>query len=84
MHVLCRPKNGGLIGMSDLLRLLDKKRSAMMQKVTDDDVKRAVKKLSVLGEGFQLIEMEERTMVRQSYPRYGISLATDHLCVCRS
>jgi hypothetical protein len=30
-------------------------------------VKRAVKKLSVLGEGFQLIEMEERTMVLHVY-----------------
>lgn len=29
--ILTRPKNGGLIGMSDLLRLLDKKRSAVMQ-----------------------------------------------------
>lgn len=65
--------------MSDLLRLLDKKRSAMMQKVTDDDVKRAVKKLSVLGEGFQLIEMEERTMVRRADPRYGVVLAADRL-----
>ncbi|RLN27220.1 hypothetical protein BBJ28_00009509 [Nothophytophthora sp. Chile5] len=35
----------------------------MTQTVTDDDVKRAVKKLNVLGEGFQLIDMEERTMI---------------------
>ncbi|RLN59682.1 hypothetical protein BBJ29_003651 [Phytophthora kernoviae] len=61
--IITRPKNGGLIGMSDLLRLLEKKRSPVMQTVTDDDVKRAVKKLSVLGEGFQLIDMEERTMI---------------------
>ncbi|KUF91341.1 hypothetical protein AM588_10004515 [Phytophthora nicotianae] len=60
--IITRPKNGGLIGMSDLLRLLEKKRGVAMQTVTDDDVKRAVKKLSVLGEGFQLIDMEERTM----------------------
>ncbi|ETM99449.1 hypothetical protein, variant [Phytophthora nicotianae INRA-310] len=39
------------------------KRGVAMQTVTDDDVKRAVKKLSVLGEGFQLIDMEERTMI---------------------
>ncbi|KAK1934265.1 Vacuolar-sorting protein SNF8 [Phytophthora citrophthora] len=61
--IITRPKNGGLIGMSDLLRLLEKKRGPAMQTVIDDDVKRAVKKLSVLGEGFQLIDMEERTMV---------------------
>ncbi|ETO69114.1 hypothetical protein F444_14205 [Phytophthora nicotianae P1976] len=61
--IITRPKNGGLIGMSDLLRLLEKKRGVAMQTVTDDDVKRAVKKLSVLGEGFQLIDMEERTMI---------------------
>ena len=61
--IVTRPKNGGLIGMSDLLRLLEKKRRATMQTVTDDDVKRAVKKLSVLGEGFQLLDMEKRTMV---------------------
>lgn len=28
---MCRPKNGGLIGMSDLLRLLAKKRSTTTQ-----------------------------------------------------
>jgi ESCRT-II complex subunit VPS22 len=49
--------------MSDLLRFISKKRSATMQKISDDDVRRAVKKLKILGEGFQLIEMEERTMV---------------------
>lgn len=40
-------------------------------------MKRAVKKLSVLGEGFQLIEMEERTMVRQQTqdgPSIGMSV----------
>ncbi|CEG35221.1 RNA polymerase II transcription factor complex subunit [Plasmopara halstedii] len=61
--IITRSKNGGLIGMSDLLRLLEKKRGAEMQTVIDDDVKRAVKKLSVLGEGFQLIDMEQRTMI---------------------
>lgn len=72
--IITRPKNGGLIGMSDLLRLLEKKRGPAMQTVTDDDVKRAVKKLSVLGEGFQLIEMEERTMVR------GVGLQLHAVC----
>jgi ESCRT-II complex subunit VPS22 len=62
--ILTRPKNGGLIGMSDLLRLLAKKRGPAMQQVSDDDVKRAVQKLNVLGEGFRLIDMEARTMVR--------------------
>uniref|UniRef100_M4B590 Vacuolar protein sorting-associated protein n=1 Tax=Hyaloperonospora arabidopsidis (strain Emoy2) TaxID=559515 RepID=M4B590_HYAAE len=46
--ILTRPKNGGLLGMSDLLRLLKKKRGQAMQTVTDDDVKRAVKKLSIV------------------------------------
>ncbi|RLN78683.1 hypothetical protein BBJ28_00024518, partial [Nothophytophthora sp. Chile5] len=32
--IITRPKNGGLIGMSDLLRLLGKKRSPAMQIVT--------------------------------------------------
>ncbi|DBA00631.1 TPA: hypothetical protein N0F65_003560 [Lagenidium giganteum] len=72
--ILTRPKNGGLIGMNDLLRLLSKRRSPAMQKVSDDDVKRAVKKLSVLGEGFQLIEMEERTMI----VTVPIELSPDH------
>uniref|UniRef100_H3GD54 Vacuolar-sorting protein SNF8 n=1 Tax=Phytophthora ramorum TaxID=164328 RepID=H3GD54_PHYRM len=69
--IVTRPKNGGLLGMSDLLRLLEKKRGPAMQAITDDDVKRAVKKLSVLGEGFQLIDMEERTMVRGSWGWWG-------------
>ncbi|GAB9462599.1 hypothetical protein Gpo141_00000087 [Globisporangium polare] len=75
--IITRPKNGGLIGMSDLLRLLAKKRSTTTQKITDDDVKRAVKKLSVLGEGFQLIEMEERTMV----VTVPIVLSQDHATI---
>lgn len=75
--ILTRPKNGGLIGMSDLLRLLAKKRSPGMQQISDDDVKRSVKKLSILGEGFQLIEMEARTMI----VTVPIVLSPDHATI---
>ncbi|GLE04795.1 hypothetical protein PINS_up013774 [Pythium insidiosum] len=96
--ILTRPKNGGLIGMSDLLRFLDKRRGPAMQvgraylvsvspnlmvtvaveqKVSDDDVKRAVKKLNVLGEGFQLIEMESRTMI----VTVPVTLSSDHATI---
>ncbi|KAF1332397.1 Vacuolar sorting protein snf8, partial [Globisporangium splendens] len=51
--------------------------NAAAKKITDDDVKRAVKKLSVLGEGFQLIEMEERTMV----VTVPIVLSSDHATI---
>ncbi|KAJ0402197.1 hypothetical protein P43SY_008061 [Pythium insidiosum] len=75
--IVTRPKNGGLIGMSDLLRFLAKRRSPAMQKVSDDDVKRAVKKLNVLGEGFQLIEMESRTMI----VTVPVTLSSDHATI---
>jgi len=64
--IVTRPTNGGLIAMQDLLALLDKKRGPMMQKISDDDVKRSVKKLKVLGEGFNVIDLGEKTMVRSS------------------
>ncbi|TMW63765.1 hypothetical protein Poli38472_002706 [Pythium oligandrum] len=75
--IVTRPKNGGLIGMSDLLRLLAKRRGPAMQKITDDDIKRAVKKLSILGEGFQLLEMESRTMI----VTVPVVLSSDHATI---
>jgi ESCRT-II complex subunit VPS22 len=63
--ILTRSKNGGLIAIQDLLVLLDAKRGPLMQKIAEDDVKRSVKKLKVLGEGFQVIELGAKTMVRR-------------------
>ncbi|ETW00838.1 hypothetical protein H310_07364 [Aphanomyces invadans] len=61
--ILTRNKNGGLIAIQDLLGLLDQRRGPLMQKISDDDIKRSVKKLKVLGEGFNVIELGSKTMI---------------------
>ncbi|RHY51908.1 hypothetical protein DYB34_004864 [Aphanomyces astaci] len=65
--ILTRNKNGGLIAIQDLLALLDQRRGPMMQKISDDDIKRSVKKLKVLGEGFNVIELGMKTMLSQDH-----------------
>ena len=58
-----RPRNGGLIAMDDLLRLVQDKRGRHVQAVTEDDIRRAINKLSILGEGFNVVELNGRAMV---------------------
>ncbi|OQR87953.1 vacuolar sorting protein SNF8 [Achlya hypogyna] len=72
--IVTRPTNGGLIAITELLRLLDKKRGSRMQKISQDDIKRSVKKLKVLGEGFQVIELGTKTMI----VTVPVELSQDH------
>ncbi|KDO21430.1 hypothetical protein SPRG_12437 [Saprolegnia parasitica CBS 223.65] len=75
--ILTRPKNGGLIPIHELLRLLDKKRGLRMQRISEDDIKRSVKKLKVLGEGFQVIELGAKTMI----VTVPVELSQDHSAI---
>ncbi|OQR93608.1 vacuolar sorting protein SNF8 [Thraustotheca clavata] len=72
--IVTRPKNGGLISIQELLTLLAKKRGPLMQKISQDDIKRSVKKLRVLGEGFQVIELGSKTMI----VTVPVELSQDH------
>ncbi|CAK4105230.1 unnamed protein product [Aphanomyces euteiches] len=72
--ILTRNKNGGLIAIQDLLALLDQRRGPSMQKISDDDIKRSVKKLKVLGEGFNVIELGAKTMI----VTVPVELSQDH------
>lgn len=62
--VSTRERNGGLIEMSELVRLVGKLRGLGSGIVTEDDVVRSIKTLQPLGAGYQVIEIGGRKMVR--------------------
>jgi len=72
-----KSRNGGLIEVDELRGYLEKMRGRNSQPISNDDLERAAKKLKVLGSGFQLISVGNRTMV-QSVP---CELNTDHTTV---
>ena len=62
--VSTREQNGGLIAMSELLRLVSKLRGVRGGKITEEDVVRSIKTLHLLGTGYQVVEVDGRKMVR--------------------
>eukprot|EP00743_Colponemidia_sp_Colp-15_P004408 GILK01004754.1.p1 GENE.GILK01004754.1~~GILK01004754.1.p1 ORF type:complete len:282 (+),score=38.72 GILK01004754.1:49-894(+) len=52
-----RPRNGGLLELSECMRYLQKLRGRNAQAIGEDDVKRAIQKLQILGNGFKLISV---------------------------
>ncbi|CAG8432889.1 4718_t:CDS:2 [Diversispora eburnea] len=62
-----RDRNGGLVELGELKRQLTKKRSSS-QEISEDDIVRAIKTLKPLGNGFEIIQIGNRKMVR-SVPR---------------
>ncbi|XP_002161134.1 vacuolar-sorting protein SNF8 isoform X1 [Hydra vulgaris] len=73
-------KNGGLIAINDLLRLVLKGRGKSRQDISEDDLIRAIKKLGVLGSGFKVLPLPGRTLV-QSVPT---ELSVDHTTVLQT
>ncbi|CAB4034741.1 Hypothetical predicted protein [Paramuricea clavata] len=71
-----RTRNGGLLALDELHRLL-KGGGKSRQDVTEDDLARAIKKLHTLGSGFQIIPVGEKRIV-QSVPG---ELNMDHTTV---
>jgi ESCRT-II complex subunit VPS22 len=65
--VQTRSMNGGIIELSDLVSRLNRARhsdaSADVTMVSEDDVRRAVDKLSALGNGFRMLDISGKTMV---------------------
>eukprot|EP00475_Leptophrys_vorax_P045364 TRINITY_DN9389_c0_g1_i1.p1 TRINITY_DN9389_c0_g1~~TRINITY_DN9389_c0_g1_i1.p1 ORF type:complete len:252 (-),score=87.48 TRINITY_DN9389_c0_g1_i1:71-826(-) len=74
-----RKSNGGLITMEELLRRLQKIRSTKQgsQEISVDDVRRAASKVKCLGNGFEIVQVGEQTMV-VSVP---LELNNDHTAV---
>ncbi|KAJ7905264.1 EAP30/Vps36 family-domain-containing protein [Mycena olivaceomarginata] len=63
--VSTRERNGGLIEMEDLLRLVTKLRGVSGGEVTADDIVRSIKTLQPLGVGYQVVTLADgRRMVR--------------------
>jgi ESCRT-II complex subunit VPS22 len=61
--VSTRERNGGLIEMSELVRLVSRLRGRGGV-ITEDDVMRSIKTLQPLGAGYQVVEIGGRKMVR--------------------
>ncbi|KDQ60078.1 hypothetical protein JAAARDRAFT_595342 [Jaapia argillacea MUCL 33604] len=55
--VSTRERNGGLIELSELIRLVSKLRGVESGVITQDDVIRSIKTLEPLGAGYQVIDM---------------------------
>jgi len=72
-----KPKNGGLLSLKDLHKLVLKGRSRTRQDVSEDDIVRAISKLGIFGSGFQILKFKGHQMV-QSVPS---ELSTDHTTV---
>lgn len=56
VSVQTRASNGGIISMNEMLSSL-RSSGKTRRDLSQDDVKRAVEKLSVLGSGFKIIEV---------------------------
>jgi ESCRT-II complex subunit VPS22 len=72
-----RPMNGGLIGVPELLRKLQRHQDSSMESVSGDDVEQAVRSLATLGSGFQIVTAGTLRLVR-SVP---VELNEDHTTV---
>ncbi|PNW70123.1 hypothetical protein CHLRE_17g706650v5 [Chlamydomonas reinhardtii] len=59
-----RSLNGGMMELPALLRAVSRRRGGAAEPVSEDDVVRAIKKLRVLGGGFDLVTIGGRAYVR--------------------
>jgi ESCRT-II complex subunit VPS22 len=62
--VSTRARNGGMIEMSELVRMVGKLRGVSGEFITEEDVVRSIKTLEPLGAGYQVIDLGGRRMVR--------------------
>ncbi|CAN6460193.1 unnamed protein product [Victoria cruziana] len=59
-----RPTNGGLIDLQELCSLLNQRRRAARDTVSEDDCLRAISKLKGLGSGFEVLSVGKKRLVR--------------------
>jgi len=62
--VTTRERNGGLIEVSELVRLVSKLRGVGSGGITEDDVVQSIKTLQPLGAGYHIVEIGGSKMVR--------------------
>ncbi|KAF8655804.1 hypothetical protein AX16_002889 [Volvariella volvacea WC 439] len=62
--VSTRDRNGGLIEMSELIRLVSKLRGLEGGVITEDDITQSIKTLQPLGAGYQVVDIGGKKMVR--------------------
>ncbi|KIY72953.1 winged helix DNA-binding domain-containing protein [Cylindrobasidium torrendii FP15055 ss-10] len=65
--VSTRDRNGGIIEISELVRMVTKLRGVQAGAVDEDDVMRSIKTLQPLGAGYQVIDIGGRKMVRSVF-----------------
>jgi ESCRT-II complex subunit VPS22 len=70
-----RSLNGGIMSLSELHSKVRQKRGNLKQEVLREDVQRAIEKLSVLGNGFKLVQVRGREPLVFSVP---MELNHDH------
>ncbi|KAL8046393.1 hypothetical protein ABFX02_08G174900 [Erythranthe guttata] len=59
-----RPLNGGLISLEELCKMLGQRRKGAREAISQDDCLRAISKLKVLGNGFEVISLGKKKLVR--------------------
>lgn len=67
--VSTRERNGGLIEMSELVRLVSKLRGVGGGVITEDDVVRSIKTLKPLGAGYEVIDVDGGKKMVRSIPK---------------
>ena len=72
-----RSSNGGLMELGDVVQYVSQLRGSKAQKVSEDDIELAIKKLGVLGGGIRTLKVGKQKMV-QFVP---IELDNDHAVV---
>lgn len=80
--VSTRAMNGGIISLGEVVSVLRKSRITYTERISSDDVERAVGKLSALGSGYKIVQAGNERVV-QSVP---MELSVDHtkaLGACR-
>lgn len=67
--VSTRERNGGLIEMGELVRLVSKLRGVAGGVVTEDDVIRSIKSLKPLGAGYEVLDVGDGKKMVRSIPK---------------
>jgi ESCRT-II complex subunit VPS22 len=62
--VSTRDRNGGLIEISELIRMVSRLRGVDSDLITEDDIVRSIKTLQPLGAGYQVVDIGGKRMIR--------------------
>uniref|UniRef100_A0A1J3EYD0 Vacuolar protein sorting-associated protein 22-like protein 1 n=1 Tax=Noccaea caerulescens TaxID=107243 RepID=A0A1J3EYD0_NOCCA len=76
--MLTRSHNGGLISLQELCSHLRQRRKNDREAVTEDDCRRAISKLKVLGNEFEVITVGKKKLIRSVPTELNKDLNKDH------